>query len=101
MNLNPATFFTSNVYVRVPNPSNFTSTQYTDLIAQALTATDDQQLKRLVHDLTQVMLDEAFVIPIAQSLGGSDGPGVARANLKNISWNNDGMYAFEDVWVER
>jgi peptide/nickel transport system substrate-binding protein len=69
MNLSPATFFTSNLYVRVPNPSNFTSDRYTSLIEQAVDASDDAQLKRVVHDLTQVMLDEAFLLPIAQTRG--------------------------------
>jgi len=32
MNLSPATFFTANLYARVPNPSNFTSDRYSSLI---------------------------------------------------------------------
>lgn len=54
MNLSPATFFTGNLFVRIPNPSNFTSDQYTSLIAQVVVATDDQQLKGIVHDLALV-----------------------------------------------
>jgi peptide/nickel transport system substrate-binding protein len=96
MNLSPFTFFTSNLFARVPNPSGYTSEQYTRLIGDAGSATDDRQLKGIVHDLTEVMLDEAFVLPIAQK----QGPDVARSTVKDIGWNSYGMYAFEDVWLE-
>ena len=101
MNLHPATFFTSNIYARVPNPSNFTSDRYTSLIGQAVAASDDPQLKSVVHDLTQVMLDEAFLLPIAQTQGAPAGPDVAHSAVKNVAWNSFGMYAFEDVWLDR
>jgi peptide/nickel transport system substrate-binding protein len=54
MNFGPTTFFVSNPVARVPNPSNFSSDQYTNLIAQAARAPDDQQLKPIVHDLTRL-----------------------------------------------
>jgi hypothetical protein len=48
-----------------------------------------------VHDLTEVMLDESFLLPIAEK----QGPDVARGTVKNVTWNSYGMYAFEDVWL--
>ena len=101
MNLHPATFFTSNIYARVPNPSNFTSDRYTSLIGQAVAVSDDTQLKSVVHDLTQVMLDEAFLLPIAETQGAPAGPDVAHSAVKDVAWNSFGIYAFEDVWLGR
>jgi hypothetical protein len=60
MNLNPATFFTSNLLTRRPNPSNFTSDRYTSLIARPLTRLTTSSSKGIVHDLTQLMLDDAL-----------------------------------------
>ncbi|MBV8718346.1 MAG: hypothetical protein JOZ65_25025, partial [Chloroflexi bacterium] len=97
MNLSPATFFTGNAFARVPNPSNFTSDQYASLIAQATAATDDESLKSIVHDLTQLMLDESFFIPIAQSQFA--GLGVARTTVKDVAWDTTSMYKFQDVWL--
>ena len=54
-----------------------------------------------MHDLTQVMLDEAFLLPIAQTQGAPAGPDVAHSTIKNVAWNSFGMYAFEDVWLDR
>ena len=97
MNFSPATFFTSNAFARVPNPSNFTSDQYTSLVGQATAATDDQTLKTVAHDLTQLMLDESFFIPIAQSQFA--GLGVARTTVKDVAWDSTSMYKFQDVWL--
>jgi hypothetical protein len=101
MNLHPATFFTSNIYASVPNPSNFTSDRYTSLIALAVGAGDDPQLKGVVYDLTQVMLDEAFLLPIEETQGAPAGPDVAHSTVKDVAWNSFGMYGFEDVWLDR
>jgi peptide/nickel transport system substrate-binding protein len=100
MNLSPATFFTSNLYARAPNPSNFTSDRYTSLIEQAVDASDDAQLKGVVYELTQVMLDEAFLLPIAQTQGAPGDADVAHSAVKNVAWNSFGIYAFEDVWLD-
>ena len=54
-----------------------------------------------MHDLTQLIRDEAFLIPIAKDDAGGIGTGIACATIKNIAWNNFGMYAFEDVWLDR
>ena len=47
------------------------------------------------------MVDEAFVIPIAES--GSKGVGleIARSTVKDAAWNNWGWIAFENVWLAR
>jgi peptide/nickel transport system substrate-binding protein len=100
MNLSPASFFVTNSASRVQNISSFNSDQYASLIDQASNATDDGQLKSILHELTQIMLDEAFILPIADNQGQEAGPDVARSGVKDITWDQNGKYAFENVWLE-
>ena len=101
MNLSPATFLTSAVPVRVPNPSHFDSPRYRDLIAQVVAETDNMQLKTKLHDVTQDLLDQAFVGMIAEATDRDAGPEVALSVVRNAAWNVFGLFAFEDVWLER
>ena len=69
MNLSPPTFFQTAFAARVQNGSNFLSQQYQDLINGTFGTTDDRQLQQGLRGLTQIMLDEAFVMPIAEGAG--------------------------------
>jgi peptide/nickel transport system substrate-binding protein len=100
MNQSPASFFVTSSAARVQNPSNFSSDQYAALIDQASNAASDEQLKPIIHQLTQIMLDEAFILPIADNQGQEAGPDIARAAVKDIAWDQNGKYAFENVWLE-
>jgi peptide/nickel transport system substrate-binding protein len=99
MNLSPATFFATAFAVRVPNSSNFVSERYRDLINRTFVATDDQQLKQELQELTQILLDEAFVVVIAEGTGQQTGTQVARASVRNLSWDKLGGLAYQDVWL--
>jgi peptide/nickel transport system substrate-binding protein len=101
MNLSPATFLTSAFPVRVPNTSRFDSPRYQELIGEAFAETDDQKLKAELHELTQIILDTSFVAPIAEATDRDAGPEVARGVVHNAAWNLFGLFAFEDVWVDR
>jgi len=101
MNLSPATFLTSAFTVRVPNTSHFESPRYRDLIGQVVAETSDQGLKSELHEITQIMLDEAFVALIAEATARDAGPEVARGVVRNPTWNVFGLFAFEDVWLDR
>ncbi len=100
MNLSPATFLSSALPVRVPNTSHFATPRYQELIDQMNAATDDQQLKALLHEITQIMLDESFVVPIAEGAGTVTGPQVARDSVHGVTWDTFGHFAYEDVWLE-
>jgi ABC-type transport system substrate-binding protein len=100
MNLSPATFLRTSLAVRVPNASYFSSPRYLELMDETAAATDDQQLKAGLHEMTQIILDEAFVLPIAEGFGQQTGAEVARGRVKNITWDAIGFVAFEDVWLE-
>jgi peptide/nickel transport system substrate-binding protein len=100
MNLSPATFLISALPVRLPNASHFTTPRYQQLLDQVTGATADQQEKVLVHEVTQIMLDESFVIPIAEAAGTVNGPEVIQALVRDVSWDSIGLFAYEDVWLE-
>jgi peptide/nickel transport system substrate-binding protein len=101
MNQSPATFFLSAFPVRVPNASNFESPRYKGLIDQTYSEPDSQKLKPILNELTQITLDEAFVVPIAESFSGETGIHVTRSTVQNISWDNVGDYAYHDIWLQR
>ena len=101
MHLSPATFVTSAFPVRVPNTSHFETPRYKELIAQTYSATDDRALKALLHELTQIVLEESFVAPIAESASTTTGPEVARSTVRNVTWDKFGLFAYEDVWLDR
>jgi len=100
MNLSPATYLRTSLAVRVPNASFFSSPRYLQLMDETASATDDAHLKAGLHEMTQIMLDEAFVLPIAEGFGQQTGAEVARYAVKNITWDAIGFIAFEDVWLE-
>jgi peptide/nickel transport system substrate-binding protein len=99
MNLSPPTFFEASLAVRVPNVSNFFLQQYQDLINQAFSATDDQSLRQELQSVTSILLDEAFVVLIAESDGQQSGLEVARAGVSDIAWDKFGGFAYQDVWL--
>ncbi len=101
MNLSPATFLTSAFPVRVPNTSHFELQRYRDLIGQVVSETNDAQLAPAVHEITQIMLDQAFVGMIAEATDRDAGPEVALSGVHNAVWNLFGFFAFEDIWLDR
>jgi peptide/nickel transport system substrate-binding protein len=101
MNLSPATFLTSAIPMRIPNPSHFDLQRYRDLMAQIVAETADAQLKSELHEITQIVLDQAFVGMIAEATDRDAGPEVALSSVQNAIWNVFGLFAFEDVWLAR
>jgi peptide/nickel transport system substrate-binding protein len=99
MNLSPGTFLSSAFPVRLPNASHFTSQRYGDLIGQVTASTDDASLRTELHELTQIMLDESFILPIAEGAGPTTGPELTRAAVQNVAWDTFGLFAYEDVWL--
>jgi peptide/nickel transport system substrate-binding protein len=99
MNASPATLYLSALPVRVPNVSHFETPRYKQLIDQSLSEIDVQKLKATTRELTQITLDEAFVVPIAETASLSLGLEVARASVKNITWDNFGWPPYQDIWL--
>jgi peptide/nickel transport system substrate-binding protein len=101
MNQSPATFFLSAFPVRVPNASNFESPRYKGLIDQTYSEPDTQKLRSVLNELTQITLDEAFVVPVAESFSGATGIAVTRNSVQNIGWDNGGRFAYENIWLQQ
>jgi ABC-type transport system substrate-binding protein len=100
MNLSPATFLTSALTVRRPNASHFDTPRYAQLIDQIVAEVDYLKLKPLLHEVTQIWLDEAFAIPIAEGAGRDTGPEVARASVHDITWDPFALFGYENVWLQ-
>jgi len=99
MNFSPATFFNAAFPVRIPNSSNFESAAYTSLIGQLSAATDDAHQRSTVDQLTSILLDEAFVLMIAESTLQQSGAEVVRANVKNIGIDRFRLVDYQDLWL--
>jgi hypothetical protein len=56
-------------------------------------------LKLAAQQVTQVLLDEAFIVILAEGAGQLTGPVAARANVMNASWDSLGNFAYQDVWL--
>ena len=85
--------------MREQNPSNFTSAHYQESIASTLGAVDDQQLKQGLQELIRIMLDEAFIVLIAEGSGLQSGPVVARANVQDVAWDKVSGFVYQDIWL--
>jgi peptide/nickel transport system substrate-binding protein len=97
-NLSPATVLSAFSF-RVPGATNFATPRYKELVDRTSSETDDQTLKGVVRELTQIMLDEAFVIPFSESFGTS-GIDVARRAVRNITSDAWGLYNYQDIALE-
>ncbi len=97
MNFHPATFFISAFPVRIPNASNYVSDRYKQLIDLTYAETDDTKLKAQLKELTQIMLDEAFVVAIAKQIGGASGQTVTTTKVKGLTYDMAGWIAYEEV----
>jgi len=47
------------------------------------------------------MLDESFVIPIAENVGRDAGPEVTRSAVQNPTWDAFGLFGFQDIWLRQ
>jgi len=47
------------------------------------------------------MLDEAFIVLIAEGKGLQSGPVVTRANVRDVAWDKVSGFAYQDIWLEQ
>jgi peptide/nickel transport system substrate-binding protein len=99
MNFSPTTFFNVAFPVRMPNSSHFESSTYKALIDQLTVATDDQQQRQTVDQLTRILLDEAFVLMMAESTLQQSGAEVVHSTVKNITADRFSLIAYQDLWL--
>jgi hypothetical protein len=49
--------------------------------------------------LTSILLDESFVVLLAESDGQQSGLEIARAGVRDIAWDRFGGFAYQNVWL--
>ena len=54
-----------------------------------------------LHEVTQIWLDEQFVIPIAEGASRDTGPEVTHAGVRDVSWDPFALFGFDGVWLQR
>lgn len=96
MYMSPSTLFVQSFPYRVPNASNFDSPDYRQLITQTLTGTD-AQLKDVYHQLNQLLIDEAFMLPITPT----STPVVASGALRDWLLTRSSRPVLEGVWLSK
>jgi peptide/nickel transport system substrate-binding protein len=80
------------------NSSGFTSAQYTKLVDAAAAEMDPQKRKALDGQLTDLLLDESFTIPLARRLGSL----VSRTRVHGAAFRpaTTQVIRLEDTWLE-
>ena len=87
-NYTPASLFSfAAPYRGESNPSGFDSDEYRDLIAQASTAATPEDQAALEDELTQLLLNESFVMPLSPVQGSV----VFREGFGGAEFRNNGM----------
>lgn len=94
MNKTPSTLFVQSFAYRVPNAQNFDSPEYRAAIAGTLSAADPSEQKKVYRQLDEILLDEAFVIPVCSA----NRPLAATAAVKGIVLSRDTVPVVGDLW---
>ncbi len=94
MNKTPSTLFVQSFAYRVPNAQNFDSPEYREAIAGTLSAIDPAEQKKVYRRIDEILLDEAFVIPVTSA----NRPLAAAAAVKGIALSRDTVPIVGDLW---
>lgn len=95
--LQPATPFVQAAALRPGNPSHYSSARYTALIDRLLDETDEAKLKPAYAEITQLLLDESFVMPLSPRVE----PIARQKILQGFEWNGDNVLRTELVSFTR
>ena len=94
VNLTPSTLFVQSFPYRVPNASNYESQQYRDLIQTTLSQ-PDSALKDTYRQINQLLVDEAFLLPLTPS----QSPFMASATVRGFALTRGARMIVEQVWL--
>jgi peptide/nickel transport system substrate-binding protein len=95
-NLEPVTQFTSGSTTNYRgNNGGFLDDNYTQLVQAAATEPDADKRKRLYSQLNDVLLDAAFVYPLASRQTRA----LARSNVRDVGHRRNEMYTFQRAWL--
>jgi ABC-type transport system substrate-binding protein len=90
-------FLQARPFQREVNPSRFASPDYDQLIGEAATEMDDATRHALVHELTDLMLEEAFINPVTYQ------PQIwaYTTRLQGLAFTEGDQDLLEGAWLQR
>ncbi len=90
-------FLTASVWKADGNSSSYRNPAYKELVAKAATTVDEAQRKALYKQLTQMILDDPFVLVIAPN----QRPYAWKKHVNGLSWNADSYLQLDQTWIAR
>ncbi len=94
VNKAPSTLFVQSFAYRVPNAQNYDTPEYRQVIDATLTTTDPAELTKVYRRLDEILLEEAFVLPVASA----NRPMGALATVKGVTLTRDTVPVLEEFW---
>ncbi len=96
MHMTPSTLFVQSFPYRVPNSSNFDTPEYRSLIDASLN-TPEAGVKDVYHRLDQMLVDEAFMLPITPTVS----PRIAAASVRDYLFSRSARVVIEAMWLAK
>jgi peptide/nickel transport system substrate-binding protein len=94
INKNPSTLFVQSFAYRVPNAQNYDTPEYRQVLDAVLSATGRAQQARVYRRLNDLLLEEAFVLPVASA----NRPMGALARVEGVTLTRDTIPLLEEFW---
>jgi peptide/nickel transport system substrate-binding protein len=97
-NLHPSTVFSVAFPWRVGNNSSYyESPEYAELVSKLQVVTDPEEAKKAFAQMTDLVLDASFVIPVTpqKRMWGT------RAEVRDVAWGQEDALFLEKAWFDR
>lgn len=95
--LSPSTPFILAFPLRIPNSSNYESPEYKAAIDGLLKAGTEAEIKKAARPLNEILVDEAFVIPISKTMN----PVAVSAKVKGWELTRANGWKIEKFWKSK
>ncbi len=94
VNKTPSSLFVQSFAYRVPNAQNYDTPEYRQVIDATLNTTDPAELTKVYRHLDEILLEEAFVFPVASA----NRPMGGLATVKGVTLSRDTIPVLEEFW---
>ena len=94
INKTPSTLFVQSFAYRVPNAQNYDTPAYRQVIQKVLTTTDPAELQKVYRELDEILLDEAFVLPVTSA----NRPMGTTTAVRGVTLTRDTVPVIEELW---
>ncbi len=97
-NKDPSTIFSAlQTYSPTSGSTQYQSEAYSRLISEGATTLDEGQRRAMYRQLSQLLLDEAFVLVVCER----PTVGLGSKQVKDLRISHDGFEVFRDAWLDR